>query len=397
VCFFWGLRLINFRLLFFKVFPLTLRPLALLLEAVIHDGIMYLVIVMPAAMIALKASSVPVYMSFITQSQYTTSTKLNEEYSQAIFTIIILVSIVTLLISLLGLYQAHLVYGILLAFVVEKLCDEVSRIFEYQKKYLNWFWMQILRNGWYILPLLVSYFFDWYYFCFFVGAVLSVLLVGISFIYLVGFYGLFSLSALVLIYKKFLYVFGGAVGGLFQQGPRLIVAELFSDWAHVYSICAQISQSFAIVFNVKFQIPYRAVIAKKTRLFYSRIRPFTDKIMNIGVGVSGSVLVIYLGLSDIYSEGFDSWALISLLAVLLPIEAVVFSVITSQFGYVLWILNPKRAFMLYIFSLLLFSGFISFIVFAEVGLMVFHVTIFMIGFYYILNLGFRIFINARFC
>ena len=139
---------------------------------------------------------------------------------------------------------------VLSSILIEKLSDEICRYLEFQKGFF-WFLIQLLRNSWPLIAIILSAFSNFSYLYASLYLSLGSLLI-ITFVMLTTF-GLKFVVNMNLITKVFssaLYLPLNYIPTLFRQTPRLVIASVLPQFAHIYQIFAQVGQLFSLMFDV---------------------------------------------------------------------------------------------------------------------------------------------------
>ena len=74
-----------------------------------------------------------------------------------------------------------------------------------------------------------------------------------------------------LLRSSVVYVPTAVLLGLARQLPRMFIARSFPELAHMFLIISQFTQGVSILYNVKFLMPWRKLIARKPRQFEAKI------------------------------------------------------------------------------------------------------------------------------
>lgn len=339
------------KLLFLRASPLMLRPAVIILEGyLLMDGDI-LVLTLPIGMLALTISSIPVHIEYYrTDKNSFNRQALGEQYVSGLLWITLL-SLVILAAALLttnlgmGGWQ---IAGTCLFFLVEKQADEISRLFEFQKAFVKWFLVQIARSAWMILPILAALAGLSYELSFVIAAALTVAAFAVLFLKVTGLQIVIDRSGLVIIGKNLIYLFGSFLPASYRQLPRILVARLFPEQAHIFLATAQLTQGVGLLFNVRFQIPYRKLIARKTRLFQRQVQPAMLRLLVIPVVVAPIWLLGGMLLS------FIDWTGITLGLALFPLlmaDALMFAIIAAHLGYLPWFERRSRVLVTYLINI----------------------------------------------
>ena len=79
-----------------------------------------------------------------------------------------------------------------------------------------------------------------------------------------------------LLRSSVVYVPTAVLLGLARQLPRMFIARSFPELAHMFLIISQFTQGVSILYNVKFLMPWRKLIARKPRQFEAQISACID-------------------------------------------------------------------------------------------------------------------------
>ena len=350
-------RPMTIKLLLLRGAPLLIRPLAIALEGMLVPGQNIMVLAIPVAMLALTLSSIPVHLSYY-QSTGGTEPAKAREYASGLTIVITstFLLLATILTFLDGQMGSLLVSATCMVFLIEKFSDESSRMLEFRKAFRSWFLVQLMRSGWMIVPVGL-------YLC---GADYGV------FVKVTGVMFEMGRSGLDIIRRRLIFLAASFLPASYRQIPRIMITRLFPDYAHVYLATAQLAQAAALLFNVRFQIPYRKAIARKT-ILVQRLR---HKVMMRILAVPAIVAPLWLagGLFVLPHEMPDAW-LAALLLPLLIADAVTFAVLAAHMDYLQWMRKEARLLRTYVLN-----GALMAILFLLLRLLVTgaHVSIFVI-------------------
>lgn len=341
------------KLLAYRVAPLALRPLAILIEGMLPGKPALLILSLPIAMMALMLSSVPVHLEFYKAREGEIGlNKKSREYSAGlgwIFVFSLLVLFVILNLPFLG-FAMSFVAIVCLTFIIEKLSDESSRALEFRKNYFGWFLVQVQRSSWVFVPLVIAFWNGSYEMAYLIFASIAACISAVIFTRVTGVGPSLGVSGLRAIKHNLVYFFGSFLPASYRQLPRIIIAKMYPEQAHAFLALAQLGQGVGILFKVHFQIPYRKIIARKPFLFQKLMAPTMMKVLM----VSFSVVVIYgvkpvfidiSGLAEIYQMAFFAPVVFA--------EAVLFAVLSAYLGYVQWLGKRVLALYFYVFSMMI--------------------------------------------
>lgn len=134
----------------------------------------------------------------------------------------------------------------------------------------------------------------------------------------------------------------------YRQVPRILVSRFFPEHAHVFLAVAQLSQSVSLIYSVKFQIPYRKLIARRTHAYQRVLRPVTVKLASLVafIGIVYLPVSLYVPL-DYLGQGGTAVALVPLLAA----DALAFGLFSSHLGLLPWFTRKVDAVVSYLLCL----------------------------------------------
>lgn len=334
------------KLLLYRATPLLLRPAVILLEgAALQEGYI-LVMVLPLATMALTITSVPVHLEYFRAADnHPQRARIAARYISAVtmVTLLVVAGLVIVLPVLPLDLNALLVAAICLVFVSEKLADETSRALEFRKNFRGWFLVQLFRSGWLFLPILAAMGGQSYGIAFLAAALAASLVLLWLFIRVTGLIPRIGRAGIRPIVENVVFLAGTFLPAAYRQGPRVMVAKLFPDYAHLFLALAQLSQGVTLVYNVRFQVPYRKLIARRTILFERRLRPVTRSLL----AACGVAALIYL-LVPLPEGRLNDTLLGAILVPLMTADAIVFAVLSTTLGLLPWFTARRRAVATYL-------------------------------------------------
>lgn len=339
------------KLLLLRAVPLFFRPAAVLLEGAVVTEKYFLVMVMPVAMMALTISSVPIHLDYFKcRSGRPEYSQLARVYISSL-SWLTLASLVTLCMVLslipLGLGSEAMI-AICLVFLIEKLSDETSRILEFRKSFVSWFCVQSFRSGWLFFPIFASFMGLNYEVIFLVIATISCVFAYYIFHRVSGLSPCFSREGFSPIRDNLVFLVGSFLPSSYRQMPRILVAKIYPEQAHVFLAMAQLAQGIGLLFNVRFQIPYRRLIARRTIVFQRLVQPTMLRILV----PSGLIAIVYLIVpSFVIQESLSDIALALLLAPIMISDALTFSILAAHLGYLPWFASKGSALAAYLLCL----------------------------------------------
>lgn len=341
-----------YRLLAFRAAPLFLRPAAVLLEAALLPGENVLVLVLPISMMVLTLSSIPVHLEFFKASESRVDFDgLGRRYMSALLWLSLMsVVIMAPVLSMAPLDMGRTLITIAcLVFLLEKFADEASRALEFRKSYFEWFLLQSLRSAWPILAILLAFFGLNYAAVFLLCALATLLFVGIVFLRVQNLPLRIDTSGLSLIAANLAFFVGSFLPACYRQLPRIVVARVYPQQAHVFLATAQLAQSVGLVFNVRFQIPYRKLIARKTKTIQKILQPVMLRMLL----PAGSLAVFYLlYFGGGYAAPASDLALALQLAPIMTADSLVFAIVAAHIGYLPWFATRRSVIFYYVQALL---------------------------------------------
>lgn len=341
-------RPMTIKLLLLRGAPLLIRPLAIALEGMLVPGQNIMVLAIPVAMLALTLSSIPVHLSYY-QSTGGTEPAKAREYASGLTIVITstFLLLATILTFLDGQMGSLLVSATCIVFLIEKFSDESSRMLEFRKAFRSWFLVQLMRSGWMIVPVGLYLCGADYGVAFLVSAVVVAAVSALVFVNVTGVMFEVGRSGLDIIRRRLIFLAASFLPASYRQIPRIMITRLFPDYAHVYLATAQLAQAAALLFNVRFQIPYRKAIARKT-ILVQRLR---HKVMMRILAGPAIVAPLWLagGLFVLPHEMPDAW-LAALLLPLLIADAVTFAVLAAHMDYLQWMRKEARLLRTYVLN-----------------------------------------------
>ncbi|MBX7460383.1 hypothetical protein [Qipengyuania huizhouensis] len=328
------------KLLALRGAPLFIRPLAIFLEGLLVPGQNVLVLVIPTAMLALTISSVPVHLAYY-QGRDADSSASAREYASALG--LILAIAVPILAGTLLALDAYL-GGVLVAatcmvFLIEKLSDESSRMLEFRRQFSGWFFVQILRSVWLILPILFFKFGATYQLAFLATSFGFVLIALAVFMRVTCLTPWPKLTGMRVIRANIVFLAASFLPASYRQIPRIMITRLFPDQAHIYLATAQLAQAVGLMFNVRFQIPYRKVIAQKTALFQRRRHRLMMRYLLFPALIAPLWLLISFWVSPLHMTDAQFAAFI---VPLMVADALTFAILAVHMDYLQWLRREVR-------------------------------------------------------
>lgn len=351
------------KLLAYRVAPLGLRPLAILLEGMLPGKPTLLLLSLPIAMMALMLSSIPVHLEYYKARPGDGGyDKLEKQYESGLGWVLSLSLLVLLGIVYLPLFESTGVFIaiVCLTFIIEKFSDESSRALEFRKNYFGWFLVQVLRSGWVFVPLLVGFLTGGYGEAFLLASLFTATLSFFVFFKVTGLAPSLGFSGLLSIKNNIVYFFGSFLPASYRQLPRIVIAKAYPEQAHAFLALAQLAQGVAVLFNVRFQIPYRKIIARKPLRFQRLMEPTMKKILGGSLAISFVYMItpMFWELSEMRPH-----SQMLFFSPLVLADALVLSVLAAHLGYIHWLSQPSRAIRFYLLGAVL-GAFVIMILFS---------------------------------
>ena len=331
---------------------LFIRPAAVMAEGKFVPGGNILIFLLPIAAMALTISSVPIYLQYFRSSPSHSERKNIEKTYVSGLLIVTALSTAVLLVTLVFIWQditPVMLLTICAVFLIEKFSTELTRFFEFQRKYHSWFAVQLLRSAWLLIPVglyLIGY--DYAISILILALVVTVTFV-LAFFICTRLQPSFNVSGWQIIRTNMAFISSAGLVAVHRQVPRLAVATLFPQFAHIFQAIAQLMQGASLLFNVKYQIPYRAIIAKRPLSFERLFLPAFRKLFFIALilGASGIAITIWTPAVLNYQT-----AIIIGLGVAMTADSLASSLSTTYLGYLQWILTAKQALATYAYMLI---------------------------------------------
>ena len=349
-------RPMTIKLLLLRGAPLLIRPLAIALEGMLVPGQNIMVLAIPVAMLALTLSSIPVHLSYYQSTDGTEQAKASEYASGLTIviasTFLLLATILTILDGQMG---SLLVSATCMVFLIEKFSDESSRMLEFRKAFGSWFLVQLMRSGWMIIPVGLYLCGADYEVAFLVSAVVVAAVSALVFVKVTGVMFEMGRSGLDIIRCRLIFLAASFLPASYRQIPRIMITRLFPDYAHIYLATAQLAQAAALLFNVRFQIPYRKAIARKTAIVQRLRHNLMMRILTIPALIVPVGLVV--GFLNFPNELSSAW-LTGLLLPLLVGDAIAFAILVAHMDYLQWLRGQANLLWTYIACAMLLGVFL---------------------------------------
>lgn len=331
---------------------LFLRPAAIMAEGLFVPGGNVLIFVLPVAAMALTMSSVPVYLEFMrTTEHHPDRPEIERNYISSLLMTTLIALLILCLVLLWSRAGVVLLISIVATFIIEKFSDELTRYYEFKRQYNRWLVTQLWRSAWLFIPIGFALA-GWNYKILFLSfALLTAVWTVTKFFLAIKLRLAFNLRSWNVIRTNSPFLSSSALLAAHRQVPRIAVAHFFPHYAHAFQAISQIGQGASLIFNVRFQIPYRKVIARRTvqfeRLFrpvFLRLAVVTLALMIIGILIPG--LAGYLAPRKLLFFGALGFAMTA--------DALAFSLFSTYLGYLPWFVRPANASATFILDGLLF-------------------------------------------
>ena len=235
-------------LLLIRLIPLVIRPLTLLVEKFFVNLDQSLQIyLMPITMLTLGVMAVPVHKNFYLDTK-NSSTKKIEYLGQLIPVLLVGVILGISLGSVTLDFSLIFVSIVFSSILIEKFSDEICRYLEFQKRFFGWFAIQLLRNSWPLIAIILYILTDFSYLSASLYLSLGSLVI-VAFIMLKTFDSkiLLNINLIKKVLNSALYLPLNYIPTIFRQTPRLLIAGILPQFAHIYQIFAQVGQLFSLI------------------------------------------------------------------------------------------------------------------------------------------------------
>ena len=354
-------------LLSIRLIPLVIRPLTLLAERFYVNLDQSLQIyLMPITMLTLGIMAIPVHKNFYLDTKNST-TKKNEYLGQLIPILLVGIILGISLGSVTLDFSFIFVSIVLSSILIEKLSDEICRYLEFQKRFFGWFLIQLLRNSWPLIAIILSAFSNFSYLYASLYLSLGSLLI-ITFVMLTTF-GLKFVVNMNLITKVFssaLYLPLNYIPTLFRQTPRLVIASVLPQFAHIYQIFAQVGQLFSLMFDVSFNIPHRKAISRHPLMIFKRFKKVFLSISFVCLFVSILSLLASINMANILILEANIFLLPLLLS-----DAILIAILATLSSYVFWNSTTKKC-LIFAGQIIGISFFVTLLFFMLYSLQIFE-------------------------
>lgn len=323
---------------------LMLRPAALMAEALLVPGGNVMIFAIPIAALALTASSIPVHTQYMMATSKSPNIEfLERSYVSALLYITLIGSIVLFIILHLIFKTSHLymVQIVISTFLVEKFSDELTRFYEFQKKYMMWLIAQTVRSAWLLFPIVLYISGYDYEMSFYAVSSSFALLSFFCFFFLARLRPSLAMSGWVAIRTNAIFLSHSFLLAIHRQVPRIVVAFSFPGMAHFFQILAQAGQAVSLLFNVRFVVPYRAIMSRHPLMVERRFSRTYMRLIQLAIGM------LLLAAAGLLFSGFRFGyeILLAALAIAMIADALAFSLMSTYWGYLPWLVSPREAFV----------------------------------------------------
>ena len=315
-------------------------------EAFFLDGAFLLVTLIPIVSLIHMATCVPVHIEYFSAArQPEPKSDIAKDYTSALTIIAVTASLLLVIVtSLMPHATKFVILGAVTMYVSEKYFDEISRFFEFKKKFNSWFGVQTIRSAWLFAPILLAIV-GLNYEAMFVVVSLPVLILALCmFKYIFKLYPSINTRAFTVVTNKVPYVLGSALSASCRQMPRVLVTSLFPSLAHVYVSIAQLSQVSSLIFAVKVVVPRRRVLSRKPKKIVGIFDSFFKRILFWSC--STAVVCIFLG-GILGTDRLGMIYICSLLTIIFVAESLSAEILKFDSGLLPWFVDKYSAFLSY--------------------------------------------------
>lgn len=335
-----------FKLLMQRGSILFLRPAVVLAEGYLVPGGNVLIYVLPIAALALTASSIPVHSQYMRTLPSSPDYEAIERSYVSGLLQIILVSLLVLTAALLIIWPSMpslMLASTVALFVIEKFSDELTRFYEFHKEFHRWVVTQSLRSAWPFIPICLGLAGMDYVASFAAVALVVAIVATAKFFTTTRLRPALGRSGWNVICSNLVFLNSAGLLAMHRQVPRIAVAHLFPHVAHLFQAVAQIGQGVSLLFNVRFAVPYRAIISRRTMMFERRMGPVFSRMMWVSIGTSAAALLA------VQTAGTGGGNVVELLAmpVALVADSLAFSLMSAYWGYLPWQIPPRQTLLTY--------------------------------------------------
>jgi hypothetical protein len=338
-----------FKLLMQRGAVLFLRPAVVLAEGYLVPGGNVLIYVLPIAALALTASSIPVHSQYMRTLPSSSDFRAIERSYVSGLLQITLISQLVLTAALLIIWPSMsslMLTSTIAMFVIEKFSDELTRFYEFHKEFRRWGVTQSLRSAWPFIPICLSQAGMDYVTSFAAVALVFAIIVTTKFFTTTRLPLAMGRSGWNVIRSNLVFLNSAGLLATHRQVPRIVVAHLFPHVAHLFQAVAQIGQGVSLLFNVRFAVPYRAIISRRTMMFERRMGPIFSRMMWGSIGMSAAALLA-VPIAD--TSGGNVVEFLAL-PVALVADSLAFSLMSTYWGYLPWQIPPRQTLLTYVLA-----------------------------------------------
>ena len=266
-------------LIFYRLVPQLVRPLVVLFEGIYCNSNL-LVSIISLNSLLIISTAVPCHIDFFKKEKLKNLTS----YISSIVQIIIFSLILSFLLYF-TLFEQNILLAVIssLLFLIDKLVDELARYNELHKRYLKWFYLQFAKAAWPIFGMILFYFeyLEYNHAIFLVSFIVLIpLLYTFQSEFKIKLRDYNNTEGLLNIKDKITLTIGSFIPSVLLTGPRLFVSSFFPNIAHYFFVATQLANTFNLMYNIKFSIPYRRIIAIKPYKYVKIIFGNTVTIMH---------------------------------------------------------------------------------------------------------------------
>lgn len=314
-----------------KAFVLALRPFCVMLDQFYFGEQGKLPLIISIGSMIFLSTSIPLHIDHYKKDLKSDYEK--KVYINGVVTLILYVSLVCM--ALIGiLFGLKIGVAIAAFYVIDKICDELAREYEYRREYFWWMGMQVYKSIWMLLVILFGErYFDY--------------LGGFSVIGVIGSLAIFKffcgksriapkidINSLYVILKKIKFLLGGVISGGYQQIPRIVISNNIPEKAHLVTLIAQAFQLVNILYDAKYFSTHRRAMSIRTELFYSKFNKKSSKIILGMVGAFSLLATARWIISNFSSmHEFDD----VFISIFVAFDGFIFLYISIYLGYLQWV------------------------------------------------------------
>ena len=333
--------------LIIRTVPLLLRPLAVFAESFFFEGSTLSVLVAAAGGMGLALSSIPVHMPvYQTLVSDPDFSRQRNRYLSAMALLTVAGGILTVLAALFidSATGAAVLAVVVFAYLVERATDEIARYLEFRKQFFRWFIVQIIRSGWLLVAMAVTMLGIGY------ESAALMLVVALAAAYIIVLWKALSgarinlTAGFDLLRSSVVYVPTAVLLGLARQLPRMFIARSFPELAHMFLIISQFTQGVSILYNVKFLMPWRKLIARKPRQFEAKISALHRRAV---LCLSFCLIGILAVVPFVPGASPDHLGTYAVMGAICLMDAVLLAVLGAYLEFTVWLREPEAVFRSY--------------------------------------------------